>query len=125
MQERKFAPVIVRNGDKFLFVVVSRQTKKMSSLRPLRLCGECPSPNLRKSAVKYLLISLRLCGEILNDSYCFSKLGALCSLRFARPDRTMTSPLGTFKKLNGQSHKSSPDTYVFAVPGRFEFCPQS
>jgi len=29
-------PVIVRNGDKFLFVVVSRQTKKVNSLRPLR-----------------------------------------------------------------------------------------
>ena len=25
---------------------------------------------------------------------------------------TMTSPLGTFKELNGQSHKSRPDTYV-------------
>ena len=23
----------------------------------------------------------------------------------------MTSPLGTFKELNGQSHKSRPDTY--------------
>ncbi len=34
---------------------------------------------------------------------------------------TMTSPLGTFKKLNTLSHKSRPDTYVFAVPERFEF----
>ena len=89
-------PVIVRNGDKFLFVVVSRQTKKVNSLRPLpglRLSKGASAVNgrvlicvnLRKSAVKYLLISLRplrLCGEILNDSYCFSKLGALCA--FAR-----------------------------------------
>ncbi len=46
-------PVIVRNGDKFLFVVVSGQTKKVSFWQKgifshvLRLCGEWPSPNLR------------------------------------------------------------------------------
>jgi len=28
------------NGDEFLSVVVSRQTKKAVSLRPLRLCGD-------------------------------------------------------------------------------------
>ena len=38
---------------KFLFVLVSRQTKG-TSLRPLRLCGEkIVCVNLRKSAVKY------------------------------------------------------------------------
>ncbi len=46
-----FGPVIVRNGEMFLFVVVSRQTKK-----PFFLCVLCvsavksPNPYQRKSA---------------------------------------------------------------------------
>ena len=53
--------------DKFLFVVVSRQTKKgyfsATSAWPEalegRLCGESPGPNLRKSAVESSSDALR------------------------------------------------------------------
>jgi len=38
---------------------------------------------------------------------------SLCAMLYALccSGTTMTSPLGTFKELNGQSHKSRPDTY--------------
>jgi len=42
-----FTPAIVRNGDMFLFVVVSRQTKKALLCDLCVSAVKCPNPYLR------------------------------------------------------------------------------